>query len=811
VNTGPISIAACTTASGTSELPHSCIRVRLPAGLTRVVTLLALMAAYLGISHVALAQQSPQAARDAPLEEVVVTARKRSEDLQSTPVSVTAISATQAEQENIRDFQGLAGFVPDLQVTPQPGGGADLTIRGLGQAEDRVNQDVKTGLYINDMYVAKQEGNYLSFFDVDTLQILKGPQGTLFGKNTTGGAILLATVLPSNDNSGYVRVQGGNYDRINTEGAVNLPINDQLFARVSFRTDNESGFVNHMLDSGTSNNINDQSVRAQLRWLPSDKLTVDFLAEFNNSKTDGQTAIVTACNNNAYFTSNFNATHSQSYCSQYPVIGRPNTVYGGANLSLPTDSIQTDLYTGGDYVANGVTREGHPGPFANAKVTSENLRINYALTDNLALKSVTTVRHSEFADYDPTQNAPQDIYAEYDASATTQITQEFDLTGNAFSDRLKYVGGLYYFLQKTNWTEDTGPDWADPTGFLWYSTNRYTSYAAFGQLSYKILPELELTVGGRYTYDQKKGDSNLNFQTNYAPPCDTFVGAFVAGVAACNTNILGADSDSWRSFDPRGELSYQITPDIYVYGSVAKGYNAGGFNQELVSYLGGKLLAYNPEKLVDYELGIKTEWANHTVRFNLTTFWQNYSDIQTNVHVTLSNGSVFGATQTGATAVEKGVEAEFVYAPTRDLKLWANGSLLDQYYTRVDADVANTTINTPLGQAPKYTYSVGATYALHLAGGQSVTPSVNWRALGRQPSCSYGGTMGSCYLPAYGLLGSRIDFKWSDDSPWVVSLWGTNLLNATVELNAANDLVWGTAFYYLGRPREFGAELARHF
>lgn len=786
----------------------------LPAGLTRIVILLALMAACLSISHVALAQQSPRATSEessSTLEEVVVTARKRSEDLQSTPVSVTAISAAQAEQENIRDFQGLAGFVPSLQVTPQPGGGADLTIRGLGQAEDRVNQDVKTGLYINDMYVAKQEGNYLSFFDVDSLQILKGPQGTLFGKNTTGGAILLSTVLPSNDNSGYIRVQGGNYDRINTEGATNIPINDQLFARVSFRTQNEDGFVNHVMDSGTSNNINDQSVRAQIRWLPGDKLTVDFLSEFNNSKTDGQTAIVTACNDNAYFTSNFNATHAQSYCSLYPVIGRPNTVYGGATLSIPTDSIQTGLYTGGDYVANGVTREGHLGPFANAEVVSENLRINYALTDTLALKSVTTVRRSEFADYDPTENAPQDIYAEYDASATTQITQEFDLTGNALGDRLKYVGGLYYFLQKTNWTEDTGPDWADPTGFLWYSTNRYTSYAGFGQASYKILPELELTVGGRYTRDQKTGDSFLNFQTNYGSPCATFVAAFVAGVAACNSNILGADSDSWSSFDPRGQLSYQITPDIYVYASVSKGYNAGGFNQELVTYLGGKLLAYNPEHLVDYEGGFKTEWADHTVRFNLTAFWQNYSQIQTNVHVTLANGSVFGATQTGASAVERGVEAEFVYAPTRYLKLWANGSLLDQYYTHVDADVANTTINTPVGTAPKYTYSVGAAYTMHLAGGQSVTPSVNWRALGRQPSCSYGGVMGSCYLPAYGLLGSRIDFKWSDDSPWVVSLWGTNLLNATVELNAANDQVWGTAFYYPGRPREFGGEITRHF
>jgi iron complex outermembrane receptor protein len=178
-------------------------RIPLVRGFPSLLPFMLLMAACPGGRSVALAEVPNQAAGEgasATLQEVVVTAQKRSEDLQKTPVSVTAISGSEAAELNIQNFQDLAGFVPSLEVTPQPSGAANLTIRGLGQSSDRVNQDVKTGLYINDMYVAKQEGNFLSFYDVESLQVLKGPQGTLFGKNTTGGAILLTSVLPSNDN-----------------------------------------------------------------------------------------------------------------------------------------------------------------------------------------------------------------------------------------------------------------------------------------------------------------------------------------------------------------------------------------------------------------------------------------------------------------------------------------------------------------------------------------------------------------------------------------------------------------------------------
>jgi iron complex outermembrane receptor protein len=750
---------------------------------------------------------SADAAETTSLEEVVVTARKRSEDLQKTPVSETVISGATAEQMNVRNFQDLRGLIPNLEVTPQSGGAANLTIRGIGQISDQVNADTKTGFYVNDMYVSRQEGNALYFYDVDSLQVLNGPQGTLFGKNTTGGALLLTTARPDSQPGGYLQVRMGSYSRVDTEGAFNLPINDQLMSRFSFRTENADGFIKHVADSGTSDNVDDKSVRAQIRWLPTAKLSVDFLAEYNVSNTDGMTNIVTGCNDNEYYTANFNALHTKSYCSLYPVLHGGNLVYGGANLSIPTDSVNTDVATGGDYVPNGVTQHGHFGPFSDTQVTTTNLRLNYQLTDDVSLKSITAVRHSRVAYYNPTQNAPDDIYAAYNQTSTTQVTEEDNVTGAAVGGRLNYVGGLYYYSQRTSFTEDTGPDWADPTGYLYVPSNHYASYAAYAQTSYKVIPPVELTFGLRYTVDRKSAESEVYEQTNFNAPCATLVAAFEAGMAACNSQISGAATKQWSKLNPRGQLSYQVTDDVYLYGSVGTGYNAGGFNQQLSSSLGGGLLAYGPEKLIDYEGGIKSEWLGRALRLNLTAFRQKFDDIQTTV-IAYYNGIPIRAIQTGASAQEQGIEAEIVYSPIRGLLLRANGSLLDQKYTSIAPGVTSFTLTTPVDSAPKHTYALSGSYTFHLAQGQMVTPSINYRAVGARPACD---PAGSCYLPAYGLLGARLDFKPSEDSSWTASLWGTNLTNALVELGTTVSPAIGISYYNPGRPREYGVELQKNF
>jgi iron complex outermembrane receptor protein len=584
------------------------------------------------------------------IQEITVTARRRLENLQTTPVSATVLSSANLVQQNIRNFQDLRGAVSNLELQPLPSGGASFTVRGIGQISNQVNVDAKTGFYVNDMYVGRQEGNDLYFYDVASLQVLKGPQGTLFGKNTTAGAVLLTTQAPTQDFGGYVKLRVGSYRRIDSEGAINMPLTDGISSRLSFRTQNTNGYIRHVLDSDTSGNVNNKSARFQIHS-DSTPLTIDLLGEYNQSKTDGGARIVTGCSAaGSFYQPNYNALHSIPYCSAYPVLGKDYLVYGGATLTLPTSAAITDLAKGGDANGTGLTRHGHQGPFNDTRVYTLNGRLNYELADGLNLHSVTAYRRSGAEFYTPTNDAPNDIYAEYDKTDTKQFTQELTLGYQGMEDRLNLLAGLYYYDQKTTFLQDTGPDWIDPLGYVYDASVKYKSYAAFAQGSFKITPKLELTVGGRYTHDKKAGMSYVFFAgkagtfpavtiPGRAAPvasCGYFVGDFLGGIANCGgAPFTAADSRSFHGFDPKVQLSYKWTDSIFTYFTAAHGYNAGGFNQQLGKQpADGKFLsAYNPEKLWSYEGGVKLDLMDHAVVLDVSAFYQKFTAIQSTVIV----------------------------------------------------------------------------------------------------------------------------------------------------------------------------------
>lgn len=756
------------------------------------------------------------AENDGIASDILVTARRREESLQRTPVSATVLSGEAAAAQNIRNFQDLRGAVSNLEVLPAATGGASFTIRGIGQTSSQVNVDAKAGFYIDEMYVARQEGNQLYFYDVGSLQVLKGPQGTLFGKNTTAGAVLLTTRRPTDQaNDSYVLVRAGSYRRLDTEGGINLPISDSLLSRISWRTQNADGYIDHVLDDGDSNNVNDRSVRAQLRYVPDDKLTVDFLGEVNRQDSDGQTSIMTGCRNNASYVRNYNATHSVALCNSYPVLNDPYKVYGGATLLAPTSAAVTDLYRGGDANNRSVQRYNGKSSFTDTKVGTLNLRANYEFTDWLALRSITAWRRSDSSWYNPTLNAPNDIYAEYDRTRTTQFTQELNVGGQAFDDRFTYVGGLYYFNQKTSFLQDTGPDWIDPLGYIYDADNKFESFAAYAQASFKVIPEIELTLGGRYSYDKKNASSYVFYagrQNSYTyngtvRSCGFFLGDFLGGLANCGgAPFTGAGSDTWRSFDPKAQISFQVTPALFLYGSWSKGYNAGGFNQQLGTNLGGRLVSYDPEKLTSWEAGFKSEWFERRLRLNVSAFFQDYKDIQTTLLINF-NGIDTRQVQTGATAEEKGIEAEIFVQPFRNFTLQANGAYLDQKYTSVRPGVSFTT-DTPVNSAPKYSYSIAGSYTVEFANDMALTASLNWRAVGKKAACN---PIGSCYTPGYGILGGRLDLSFGTDSPWSAGLIATNLTDNVYEISRNRGGSMGIDSYVPGRPFEAAIEVTRKF
>jgi iron complex outermembrane receptor protein len=764
---------------------------------------------------------------DAPGGEITVTARKREENLMTTPISATVFSGTNLEQQNVRNFQDLRGAVSNLELQPLASGGASFTVRGIGQISNQVNVDAKAGFYVDEMYVGRQEGNDLYFYDVASLQVLKGPQGTLFGKNTTAGAVLLTTQRPTQDFGGYVKVRLGSYRRIDSEGAINMPLSENIYSRISFRTQNTNGYIKHVLDSDTSGNVDDKSARLQLRS-EGTALTVDLLGEYNQSSTDGGSRIVIGCKAaGSFYQPNYNLLHSVPYCSAYPVLGKDYLVYGGATLTVPTSAVITDLAKGGDADGTGKTRHGHRSPFNDTRVWTANGRLNYEFSDALSLHSVTSYRRSSAAFYTPTNNAPNDIYAEYDNTKTKQFTQELTLNYKGFDDRLDLMAGLYYYDQKTHFLQDTGPDWIDPLGYVYDGSVRYKSYAAFAQGSFKITPKLELTVGGRYTHDKKSGASSVFFAgragtfpavtvPGIAAPissCGYFLGDFLGGIANCGgAPFTAADSRSFHGFDPKVQLSYRWTDNLFTYVTAAHGYNAGGFNQQLGGQpANGKFLSsYDPEKLWSYEGGVKVDLMDHAVVLNLSGFYQKFKAIQSTVIVLISGIST-RQVQSAADAHQAGMEGEFILRPVPDLTVRGNVSYLSQGYDKIYPGATSFTLKTPVNSAPKYTFSAAVDYTIHTGESGTLTPSVDIRGIGSKPACQSGVTF-VCKLPAYALVGFRLDYVPSEDSAWKVGVFGTNVFDKVIQLNRTGYAgLMGIDAYTPGRPQEFGVEASVKF
>jgi iron complex outermembrane receptor protein len=759
-------------------------------------------------------------------DEIVVTARRREENLLTTPVSATVLSGADLDQQNVRGFQDLRGAVSNVELVPLLSGGTSFTVRGIGQTSNQVNADSKAGFYVDEMYVSRQEGNDLYFYDVASLQVLKGPQGTLFGKNTTAGAVLLTTRRPDREFGGYAKVRIGSFRRLEAEGAINIPIAEGLYGRLSVRTQDANGYIRHVVDDGRSGDIDSRSVRAQVR-AESGALTFDLLGEYNQSNTDGGATIPVSCNPAAPYTANYNRLHSVPYCTAYPVLGKEYLVYGGSTLLAPTSAAITDRARGGDANGTGIARYVGRGLFNDTQVYTLNGRLSYAVTDDVELRSITTFRRSKAEFFTSAHNAPNDIYAEFDRTVTRQFTQETNLGGSGLDGRLDFLLGAYYFNQKTTFLQDTGPDWIDPLGYVYDSSLDYSSYAAFAQASFKITPRLEATAGIRYTHDRKRAGSYVFFAGNgasyvidgVAGTCTGFVGQFIGGVSRCaGAPFTAAQARSWSGTDPKLQLSYRWSDGIFTYLSVGHGYNSGGFNQQLGSQPadGRFFSSYDPERLWSYEAGVKADLADHAVQVSLSGFYQKFTSIQSTVVIPVGPQQVLTRqTQSAADAHQQGVEAEFTLRPLAAVTLRGNFAYLDQAYDRI-LPGATIGLSTPVNTAPKYTFSAAADYTLRVGRGGTVVSSVDVRGVGAKAACFTPGTVAApsisnCELPAYALLGFRIDYTPGPDAPWRIGLYGTNVLDRSIQLARTGQNGMGIDRYTPGRPQEFGAELSVRF
>jgi iron complex outermembrane receptor protein len=658
----------------------------------------------------------------AMLEEVVVTARKREESLQETPVAVSAFTGESLEELGIRDISDLTKVVPNVDMYSGNGttGSGNVFIRGVGARNTGVNFDSGVGIYVDGVYVSRADGAILDNVDVQSVQVLRGPQGTLFGKNTTGGAILYNTNRPNEEYGGHAEVRVGNYDKIDSKLTLNIPImGDTLMSRFSLYQTKNDGYVKSKVPSdlpeqavGNQPFLNDEEYndtdryggQAQLRWIASDELLLDM--NYNYAKTDqaarGQNCEVVEGIPGAGWQAEL-----QDETVVVPSTGQTLKDWCKENQDLGKDKIMTNLA---------------PNKY-KAEVNTLSLTADWELNETMNFKSIAAWRNTKGGEVNELDamgvaNLARTNYGQVgtDERETDAYSLEFQLTGDAFDDRLSYVVGVFGFDEET----DKGGQ-SSPTGQLFNVSNspftafytnslrgldvKNTSASVFSQGDWRFDDYWTLTMGLRYTWEERK----LN-RTNKVPDLNTVATSGDALELLSNTIWIfpsGPETFNYQhqwvyptldtgEVDPLSDqtmkvddskvtpmVSIQRTFDEYgfmdfgnAYFTVANGFLSGGITDTV--NLDGEIEEFDPEEVWNYELGFKMDAWDRKLRLNTALFYTDYEDRQlTTVRINPETGRIAGALINAESSWIAGIEFEAIVIPVENLQITANVTFND--------------------------------------------------------------------------------------------------------------------------------------
>ncbi|HET9864967.1 MAG TPA: TonB-dependent receptor [Steroidobacteraceae bacterium] len=640
------------------------------------------------------------------LQEITVTARRVAENLQETPIAITALTGSDLEDRQIFNTNVLDQVVPNLQFGDNAAlagnnHSSQVFIRGIGQTDPTSTVDPGVGLYIDDVYMGSAVGGTMTLRDIDSIQVLRGPQGTLFGRNTIGGAILITTKDPGDEFGGTVRAGTGTDSLIDGFIALDAPLSEALKARFAFGIRKQDGYVSR--PDGTD--LGDTDVfTGSMKWLftPSDRTRIRLAADYTKADENGSPLVFAAINEEATFP----RVSSQE-------AGCPGVVFP---TSGPVPMID-DPRCANDFQGAGPFRNNGDLPLVS-KLTNwgTSLNMTFTLAEALELKSITSYREIEWTGARDADNTPLTILnTVYDVDGD-QFSQEFQLTYD--TDPLVGVVGLYYFEQTSHdiATIDLNPP---PPGIQHDSDNNDVdneSWAAFTQWTYNFNERFSATVGGRYTEDKKGAFPD---QFDYAAPDVKQV-------------PVQWYRDTFSSFTPSASLQLKWNDAAMTYLSYSEGFKGGGWNSHFNAVITAEQQAalheFDPEEAQTIELGTKLELANRTVRLNLAVFTSDYEDMQLTYRGPAPNGVAPFITNAGKTSID-GAEAELTWAPSTALRLEASLGYLDATiddlsnipFAVLPADLEE---GNALPFAPEWTGHVGVSYTAR-AGNLEVEPRVD--------------------------------------------------------------------------------------
>ena len=709
---------------------------------------LAVVIAGLSLGQTALAQEQRESGASEILEELVVTARRREEGLQNAPIAISAYTGETLEYRGVTKLDEITRFVPNLTIENNPSfGGASnsaaIYIRGIGQKEFLPTSEPGVGLYVDGVYIARSVGAILDLIDIERLEVLRGPQGTLFGRNTIGGAINITTVTPEpgDEFGGEIGAAYGADDRINLRGALNIPMGDTLAARVSVASFQQDGYVDRSdgIDLGDDDTI---TGRLAVAWRPSDRLSLDFRLDATRDKENGPAMELLGID----FTdlSQLNGlvaavpppmafVHNITTAAVGP--GQPCAATDAAGNGITSNPNSPNCYDN-RYVGKDGKNDGTAPARSESDVLGLSADISYEINDNLTLRSITAWRDldSEFArDGD---HSPHRISQFQDTLEQTQFTQELQLLGTY--ERMNWIAGIYYFAEDGD-NENT----LDFTISNFRSGGEFDnkSMAAFAQLTYDFTDQLHLTVGGRYTDESKKfHPDQVIYQNYYAgisqvlPPGHPLA-ALDAPFLQAGTRILPDLEKELEinEFTPMVNLSYDFADNIMAYATYSEGFKSGGFTQRVFPPVIPPFTAppgtpdidliptYDPEFVDVYELGFKSTLLDGRMRFNGAIFHTDYDDLQVQVF-----DSVAPVTENIGSASIDGVELEMQTAPGDGWLVEASLSWLDAGYDEIGTDLTLIGSDNEFERVPEWASSVGVSKEFMLNEMGSLVVRVDW-------------------------------------------------------------------------------------
>jgi len=730
------------------------------------------------------------------IEEVIVTAQKRAENLQEVPIAITAISGAVLREDTVRSLHDISEQIPNLVFSAFSPGQPEIAIRGIGTKEDGAAASDSTVVSIDDIYIAARTAQVFDIFDLERIEVLRGPQGTLYGKNSIGGSINFVTAPPTEDTRIRVAQTFGDYGRVDTGGLISGALGENFLGKFSFSRRKFDGYLDNLLYDEQWGEAETLAMRAQLLWHASENVDVMFGGDWSDD--------------------DIGATNREPIGSVGPL----------HDCGCVSDPVAVNIALGGDGDAHDTLAETEG--FTDRQVHGLNAKVTWD-TGKMDFVSISSWRESDFdwiedseglppsppidltgasGSPGPGLTAPPEQGFSFDLNdlaveETEQLTQEFRLTGES-ARGMEWVAGFFYSKEdikrseRFSFTALGGPGLDNLSDYTANQENDSTSWAFYGQVTWPVTERMNITGGLRYSYEEKK--------------------ILVGNVRHSGIGLLLQSFDptrakaDWDNVSGRLALDYSINDDAMAYASISTGFKSGGFTGAATT----KEVATTPfdeETATSYEVGLKGLWANRRIQTNIAAFFTDYEDLQV-TRFFQPEGDSLGQfiTENAAKAEIKGLEFELVALLTDSWELGGNFAWLDGEYTEFfgtpSAGGGGDFSGNVMRQAPEFSWYAYTRYTISLQDSGQISAKVDYAY---QDDMFFDPNNNPITIgPSYGLWNARVGWT-SASARWEIAGWIKNIGDEDYIHHVFSQRGSRVAFARFGAPRHYGVTFTYNY